>query len=669
MFDPLAVFLESHTEGRDLVPVPLVSTDHEVTISAGLAVVTTHRLFKNTEKRNIEAALTFPLPVAATLFALVAEIDGRVLHAKAKARENAREDYELAIEVGKSAILHEELLRGVHLLSVANLGPGREIKVTTKWAMPLSVVGKRATLRIPQTVGDIYGRSPLTDADEIVSGGQRQHVSITVNSSDPVEIPGAQLINGRATLSNAQPIDLVTTLWEPRPIKARNAAGKLVSLRLSPLLDSELPLSVAVLIDRSGSMAGGSTDNSGRTAHQSAKLGLNAVAATLKPRDLVDVWQFDNQAERVGTVADGDGSALVALASTLANPGGGTEIGGAITAVLGSSPARDVLVLTDGLSHALDVETLSASGRRVSVVLIGNDSLEARIGHLAALTGGDVFIATAGDLAAVMTAAFEGLRRAHTPLVQLAQLPDQLVCTRNNVEIAASWSELLPEATNDDISRGAAAVAASLTVSCMPEALAAQVAEAEGLVTHLTSLVLIDEAGEIQETLPTMRKVALASELASMSLSYSRTPHEAAALIPRAFAERTSRAMFDLSSGPPEPFELASSLDSDWDLGIETDADLINWSSNPEALVRADLGALPSDTAEIIKLVARKAAVIKFAQDMSLQPELVAIAVLARMAADSNRHAKRVWRAILKIQGIHFESAIADLELELFGSY
>ena len=39
--------------------------------------------------------------------------------------------------------------------------------------------------------------------------------------------------------------------------------------------------------------------------------------------------------------------------------------------------------------------------------------------------------------------------------------------------------------------------------------MAARVAEEEGLTTHLTSLVLVDEASEAQEGVPAMRKVLL----------------------------------------------------------------------------------------------------------------------------------------------------------------
>jgi hypothetical protein len=77
------------------------------------------RTFRNDEEESIEATLTFPLPVHAVLYSLEACIAGRTLKAVARAKATARETYEDAIEAGKSTVLHEELVKGVHLLGGA----------------------------------------------------------------------------------------------------------------------------------------------------------------------------------------------------------------------------------------------------------------------------------------------------------------------------------------------------------------------------------------------------------------------------------------------------------------------------------------------------------------------------------------------------------------------
>jgi hypothetical protein len=106
---------------------------------------------------TIEATITFPVPVHAALYRLQASVDGRRLIATAKARKAAREAYEDAVEQGKAAVLHEEVLKGTRP-SVAHIAPGTEIEIATTWVASLSLVGAEARLRVPLTVGDIYGR-------------------------------------------------------------------------------------------------------------------------------------------------------------------------------------------------------------------------------------------------------------------------------------------------------------------------------------------------------------------------------------------------------------------------------------------------------------------------------------------------------------------------------
>ena len=98
--------------------IPLVGERMRVLIRSGLALVTREQRFRNREETSIEATITFPMPVHATLCRLSAQIGERLLVAQARARKEARETYERAVDEGKTAILHEELVRGVHMLSV-----------------------------------------------------------------------------------------------------------------------------------------------------------------------------------------------------------------------------------------------------------------------------------------------------------------------------------------------------------------------------------------------------------------------------------------------------------------------------------------------------------------------------------------------------------------------
>jgi hypothetical protein len=119
---------------RDAHPIPLVATEIKVGIQGGLAVVTTERQFRNRESDPIEAMITFPVPVDAVLVGLRARVGGKEVISRARRRDEAREVYEDALDRGKAAVLHEEILRGVHMLSVGQLPGGTEVTVISTWA-------------------------------------------------------------------------------------------------------------------------------------------------------------------------------------------------------------------------------------------------------------------------------------------------------------------------------------------------------------------------------------------------------------------------------------------------------------------------------------------------------------------------------------------------------
>ena len=651
MFDPLSAFVKSASDERGLAPLPLLSTDYEIAISSGLAVVTCHRLFKNRESVAIEAMMTFPIPVHATLFSLVADVDGRKLKAHAQPLRAARETYEGAIERGQTSVLHEELLRGIHMLSVGNIVPNVSIRVTTVWAAPLSVLGDGATLRIPQSVGQVYGNSGLSETDELVAGGQEQPVLVSVTSDVAFTIHGADVENSHARITNANPIDIVTAIWVPTPIVGNTSDGRSVRLELSAPCDGDHRLSVAILVDHSGSMVGRSAVGSTLSCHDAAREGLQRLSSRIQDADTVDLWEFNTTPRHVGRVSPPDEpqqspvdiqiprATLSKLAQQLAPPEGGTEIGRALNAALAHSCARDILIVTDGRSHALDPCALAKHGRRISAILVGADSLEARIGHVVALTGGDIFVAAGGDLSRVMDAAVQSLRRLHTPLPFGSDMPARLDCTRSNVKISAQWSPEPAPNCGGLVSEAAVAFASAMVVACVPEQLATELAVSEGLVTHLTSLVLIDEDGDIANSLPTTRKIALASpradahaavrRLSAVQAIVSAPPPEGIfASLFRSWEcndDAWGTPVFDIDAGHPPK-----------DNSLREIAERIDWKQ-----VLRDMDAdrtvyLPDDMRPILVELANLDAVKALAGKLQQPPDTIVLALLGSTIATTN---------------------------------
>jgi len=88
-----------------------------------------------------------------------------------------------------------------------------------------------------------------------------------------------------------------------------------------------------------------------------------------------------------------------------------SEIGGALDSVLSRSDTRDLLLITDGKSCHWKFRCWPATACCIAVVLVGDDSPEADVGHLAALSGREIFVATGTgiDLAVAIESAINRL--------------------------------------------------------------------------------------------------------------------------------------------------------------------------------------------------------------------------------------------------------------------
>jgi hypothetical protein len=624
---PLATLRDGVTgfAGDRSRPMPLAAMRVEVAIGAGLAVVTTTRRFRNAESEPIEAVLTFPVAFDAVVTGLSAQVDGRTLTAQARAREDARAVYEDALDRGKLAILHEEALKGVHVLSVGQLGPGAEVAVTVETVTPLALAGDTAVLRIPTTVGALYGASPLTPADDLVTGEGALGTATLAARADggTLVLDGRGALAGDATVPLDRPIVLRLEGGSFGERTGRDAFGRQVRLSLAPAPRTGTALDVAVLFDRSGS-TGHAAGASGETVWHAMRRGLSGAFAALGQDDRVALWQFDSECKPLG---GSRGTGALSLLDYLGAPAGGTELGAAVERVA-KAGARDVLVLTDGQTHASEAQAAAAQGCRISAVLVGDGSLDAGVGHLAALTGGQVAWAPVDAVGPVIATALDGLRlpaRATTGTLSAGR-PSRIEACRAGVALAVSWQEGPRQDAGgaDAVGRYAAALALPL----LPAGEAGAFAAAHGLCTHLTSLVLVDEAGEAQEGLPAMRKVPLAPLAAFAAPSMAAAP--AVTRVPAInFAAVMHYDIAPSMPSPPRPGYVA-------------------WGRLGPRLVKGDLDGLPPSLRAHLARMADLDPVQHLARSLGIPSMLAALALLARDAGfRGDRHAARVAARLL----------------------
>lgn len=664
--DPVSRAIARELANRRAHPVPLVATAYDISITGGLADVAARRTFHNAEAQSIEATITFPMPVDAALYSLEARVGGRALKGLAKAKSAARETYEDAIDRGKTTVLHEELLKGIHMLSVGHVAPGAEIEVTVRFALPLSWIDGTARLRIPTTVGDVYGTSGLPDSDDLAHGGPRLAAALTVVSdSGAPRLVGGTLEGGRGQVPLDRPISIAVDHWSAREIAGRAADGRLVSLSITPAPGGAQPIDAAILVDRSGSMAERVAAQRDMSKHTAVLLGLSESTAEIRDGDRLDLWQFDNSAEHVG---DGNTASWRDLVRGLGGPQGGTEIGQSIAAVLDRRPVRDLVVVTDGKSYAIDVQGLAARGARITVVLIGEDSLEANVGHLAALTGGQLLAAEGTDIAATVRTALRGLRGGGA--AETANGDDRVAVARAGMRVAAVWTPSVA-GEGEASTRAAAAYAACIRLGLLAANDAAALAEAEGLVTHLTSLVLVDEEGAAQDGLPATRKVALPTPATALAMAAApglnvearggaapaaaggHVTHTMYLSLARACGGAPRQADFSRGRSKSVVVEKRRTREAeipDVDprlLQVMDHADRIDWRGEAARLGKGDISGLPAEVIAAIERAEAARPIARLARRLGMTATALVIALLAHSVSGHDRHAERVYRALI----------------------
>lgn len=606
-------------------PMPLKETRFDIDVEKGLAIIRTTRVFTNDNSRAIEAILTFPVPFDGVLTGLNAEIDSRKLTAAAKAKSEAREDYEEAVSKGKMAVLHEEPLRGLHMLSIGQLAAGKTVSIETEMTIPLAVNGATLFLKLPLVVGEIYGTSPFLPSDDIKAvDGFDLKAMIKVNAEG-----GRVLFEDGKAVENAQTIALDRHLYLQFPDqhfgqrKGTDAWGREVTLSLTkPVIESNA-LDIAILVDRSGS-----TDSPlGRgTVHTAMRKGLKAIAADLSQDDLIALWEFESSPNFVGHTRGKD---LTQLADHLSAPGGGTELGTAVETVMKHAP-KPVLVLTDGQTYAHEVQTAQKAGFPIHAILVGEGSLDAMIGHLAAQTGGQVISAMKDDVAGALRAALSALRlssKATSGHVEKAK-PSRVETMRGGVALIAEWSSMKTENASDPVGR----YAASLALSFMDNEAATSLAIGHGLTSHLTSLILVDEAGEAVEGLPQTVKVPV--QMASMS--YATVPMIEAAGFDMSLTTH-------LRQHPKRVRQQSISRLSALDFGASDEWSLVTLDHLD------DIASLPDAIRLRVETLMQKSEIIALAQSLKLPTTTVALLLVALDDKDHDRNAGRFVRQARKV--------------------
>ena len=430
----------------------------------GLLLRTTLRQrYRNTSGRLIETVYTFPLAHGASLLGLSVTLGERSLRGAVIEKQQASQRYEQAIDDGDLPVLVEKSSPGLYTANLGNLQEDESAEIELEYAQLLRFEQGSLRLSIPTVVAPRYGNAQ-------VQGGLAPHEStqadwkvrypfeLTVDLVGPAAkahlSSPSHRIEVQPRSDGQQPSDMVrVTLeqgaWLDRDFVLRldglegrsfciiapdgdeaHPQAQAVLASFCPRLPEQeaSPLSLKILVDCSGSMAGDSITQARRALHE--------IGQWLDPADRLAYFRFGNDCMPVIPTLEPCSPLLVtrfaqAIDRTEADLGG-TELHAALLEVFGPPAisnlplrpdrAADVLLITDGEVWDIEptVQAARESGHRLFVVGVSSSPAESLLRELAEQSGGACELVTPNeDITGTITRMVRRLRGGRDIALQL----------------------------------------------------------------------------------------------------------------------------------------------------------------------------------------------------------------------------------------------------------
>ena len=152
----LSPYFFIQSEDASLDQMPLKSTKAQVGIAGVIADVLVVQEYKNEGKKPLEAIYVFPASTRAAVHHMRMKIGERIIEAKIKERQKARQEYETALKDGKNAALLEQQRPNVFQMNVGNIMPGDIVRVELEYTEILIPEDGVYSFVYPTVVGPRY---------------------------------------------------------------------------------------------------------------------------------------------------------------------------------------------------------------------------------------------------------------------------------------------------------------------------------------------------------------------------------------------------------------------------------------------------------------------------------------------------------------------------------
>ncbi len=189
-------FINSNDPETDRLP--LKSTKVDVHIVGMIADVTIKQVYRNEGKRTIEARYVFPSSSQSAVYAMTVRLQDRLLTARLREKQQAKQEYETAKSEGKTAALLEQQRPNVFEMNVANILPNDEVVVELRYTELLSPRDMLYSFVFPTVVGPRYNSPQSPTAAEKwvknptlpqgIASESRFNIKVTMDSPIPVQM-------------------------------------------------------------------------------------------------------------------------------------------------------------------------------------------------------------------------------------------------------------------------------------------------------------------------------------------------------------------------------------------------------------------------------------------------------------------------------------------------
>lgn len=392
--------------------LPLAAVDIQAKVADRISDVTISQKFRNTFADHLETVYIFPLAHSAVVTSFEMRVGTRVVKGEVKERQEARQDYQTALDEGKRSALMEQERDDVFTMQVGNIAPGEEVSVVLNYSerLPFFEDGT-CEIRLPLVVAPRYisgtpcdresvGMGTENDTDQVPDAsritpprlveGAKDNVQLSVSVellqsadgtfnikdlSSSQHVVGTSLEDGSIKVELSKEDELMNRDFILKWVAAeKNLKPNLVTYAdkngntycmltvMSPKQDKFLgvPRDVIFIVDRSGSMGG--------SKMASAAKSCSILLDTLGPQDRFAICAFDDTNEWmqphtewtssvsgkfVGADESGIESGKAYLRTVTAR--GGTELEPALAEALGefthnkrADASGIIVILTDG---------------------------------------------------------------------------------------------------------------------------------------------------------------------------------------------------------------------------------------------------------------------------------------------------------------------------------